>query len=193
MFKLLTYRTTFEKAASGRIGLPSNVLVDGLIVREKAELPRIWTGTIVAYPKQYGPFSDNAVFNDPRTGIRHVLETKMLKGERGVALVLESGAYDVNIERGERIYAPKSKPIISIAFPQENGWCDMDESTALPIMGGKSRRFIWRLPSEAVLPVVRESGHTGWARFDIFLNQRPSLQLHSLAEHPGILPMSRAG
>jgi len=164
----------FEYARSKKTALRSNRHADRLLVEGKAELLRFWTGTVVAYPAPGGPFGDNIVFFDQKSRQMYVLDTHALKGERRGALVLEPGTYELVQTKAERIFRPKAAPLILPAFPQENGWFNVDEATLLPVLGHGKKRFLWRLPDEAVLPVAREHGHRGWARYDIFLNQKPS-------------------
>jgi hypothetical protein len=174
------FDNAFESARSRKTALIPNRFADRLIVEGKAELPRFWTGTVVAYPAPGMPFGDNAVFYDQKARLRYVLDTHAIKGERGVALVLEPGTYELVPNRAERIFRPKAAPMILPAFPQESGWFNVDEATLLPVLGHGKARFLWRLPSEAVLPAAREHGHRGWARFDIFLNQKPSSKFGAL-------------
>lgn len=170
----------YESARMKKTSLISNRFADRLIVEGKAELPRFWTGTIVAYPAPGAPFADNTVFFDQKARQRYVLDTHAIKGERGVALVLEPGTYELVQDKAERIFRPKSSPLVLPAFPQESGWFNIDEATFLPVLGHGKIRFLWRLPAEAVLPVAREHGHLGWARYDIFLNQKPSSKFGAL-------------
>ncbi len=178
MSSLITPGAAFESAlASARAkksNLVSNKFADRLLVEGRAELPRIWTGTIVAYPAPGAPFGDNIILFDNRSRLRYVLETRAIKGERGAALVLEPGAYEISGKRGERMFVPKTAPIILPGFPQESGWYNVDSETLLPVLGHGKIRYLWRFSSEAVVAAVREHGSGGWAKFDIFLNQKPS-------------------
>lgn len=170
--------STFDAFMKGRKTPPiSNKLADRLLVEGNASMPRIWTGTVVAYPRQGAAFGRNLEFRDSRTGIAYVLETGWLRGERGAAIVLESGSYRLKADGGFQVFVPLERPLALAAFPQESGWCSMDPATALPMGGPGRERFLWRFEGDAIVAAARESGRTGWARNDIFLNQRPSNRL----------------
>ncbi len=177
-----SFDDAFSAARAKRTPLVRNKLADRVILEEKAELPRFWTGTVVAYPAPDCPFGETITFLDRIRRLRYILETGRLRGERGVALVLESGTYDLLGKGNDRIYIPNRPPIILPGFPKENGWFGMDEATALPVYGPRSMRFLWRIGGEAVLPVARERNRTGWAASDIFLNQRPSARFASFSQ-----------
>ena len=183
---LLTSPASFDDAHDGasakRTPLVRNKLADRIILEEKAELPRFWTGTVVAYPAPDCPIGESITFLDRIRRLRYMLETGALRGERGIALVLESGTYDLLGKGNDRIFIPNRQPIILPGFPKENGWYGMDETTALPVYGPRSTRFLWRMSGEAVLPVARERSRTGWAASDIFLNQRPSARFASFSQ-----------
>ncbi|MEW6722877.1 MAG: hypothetical protein AB1324_06455 [Candidatus Micrarchaeota archaeon] len=170
--------STFDAFMKGRKTPPiSNKLADRLLVEGKASLPRIWTGTVVAYPKQGAAFGNKLEFRDSRTGMTYVLETGWLKGERGAAIVLESGSYRLKEDGGFQVFIPTARPSALPAFPQESGWCSMDPETALPMLGSAKERYLWRFEGDSIVAAARESGRTGWARTDVFLNQRPSNRL----------------
>lgn len=180
----VAFENALMHARSKKTALISNVLADRLIVEGRAGLPRFWTGTLVAYPAPGAPFLDWTVFYDQKSRLRYLLETQYIKGERGVALVLEPGAYDLVAKGAERHIVPNAPPLILPAFPQSSGWHDADKATLLPTLGLGKRRYLWRLDAEAVLPVVRENGHGGWAKSDVFLNHRPSSRLLALFQGP---------
>ncbi|MFH0885297.1 MAG: hypothetical protein V1861_06315 [Candidatus Micrarchaeota archaeon] len=183
---LLTSPAAFDDVFSGaranRTSLVRNKLADRIILEGKAELPRFWTGTVVAYPAPDCPFGESITFLDRIRRLRYILETSSLRGERGIALVLEPGTYDLFGKGTDRIYVPNRPPIILSGFPLENGWHGMDMETALPVRGTRAMRYLWRLSGEAIVPVARERGKNGWAASDIFLNQRPSARLAAFSQ-----------
>lgn len=172
----------FRASQSNCRRLLSSRLADRVLVDEGREVPRSWTGTIVAYPAPNGPFGDTVSLWDGRLRMRIVLDTSALKGERGVALVLDPGTYDIVRDNGPHMVIPREPPLIVPAFPQENGWYSLDERSGLPVFGTGKKRFLWRHSSEAVVAAAREHGHGGWARLDVFLNQKPSAKLASLLD-----------
>jgi len=177
-----TFDDAFSAARAKRTPMVRNKLADRVILEDKAELPRFWTGTVVAYPAPDCPLGETITFIDRVRHRRYILETGALRGERGVALVLEPGAYDIFENGGDRIFVPGKPPLILSGFPKENGWYGMDEATALPVYGLRAMRFLWRMGGEAVLPVARERSKSGWAASDIFLNQRPSARFASFSQ-----------
>jgi hypothetical protein len=186
MIKSITPGAAFDDAfaasRSRKTNLIRNKFADRIILEEKAELPRFWTGTVVAYPAPDCPIGESITFLDRIRRLRYILETSALRGERGIALVLESGTYDLLGKGNDRFYLPHREPLILSGFPKENGWYGMDEATALPVHGSRALRYLWRMSGEAVLPVARERNRTGWAASDIFLNQRPSARFAAFSQ-----------
>ncbi len=170
---------------SGR-RLLSNLFADRLLVEGGLRTPRIWTGTIAAYPAPGCPLGATLSMRDNVSRLRLSLECGALKGERGIALVLEPGTYRIIRHNGELFISPNSQPIILPAFPQESGWHALDPATGIPQLGRGERRFLWRLPSEAVVPAAREHGANGWAVRDVFLNQRLSARLSAITEQEAL-------
>ena len=176
--------SAFDQAlAQGHVrstALVKNKLAGRVLAEAKAELPRVWTGTVVAYPGAGAAFGDSLVMLDMSGRSRFVLDTKFVKGERGAAIVLESGTYELKGTNGERVYMPKSPPTLLPGFPQEDGWFDADAETGIAVRGPNKRLYLWRLPTDTIVAVARECGGNGWAKSDLFLNQKPSSRLHPL-------------
>ncbi|MCI0503700.1 hypothetical protein L0Y65_03230 [Candidatus Micrarchaeota archaeon] len=181
---LSTPGAAFEQAlAAGRsrkTTLIQNKLAGRVLHDGREGMPRIWTGTVVAFPAPGAPFGDTTTYLDRISRLRYILDTRRIKGERGAALVLEAGTYGLACINGERIYQPAAPPLILPAFPQSGGWFDEDQATGLPVLGMRGKLFLWRTMEEAILPVARDWGASGWAKRDIFLNQRPSSRLHAV-------------
>ena len=83
----------------------------------------VWTGTIVAHPRANGEIGDTIVYTDPKTGDRYILDTRNFKGEKGIALVLETGKYNIEQERRpsnrfDYVFLPKSEIWVVPNFPQ---------------------------------------------------------------------------
>ncbi|MEW6036521.1 MAG: hypothetical protein AB1529_07965 [Candidatus Micrarchaeota archaeon] len=171
-----TTKATFEETLRSGKAL-SHRLADEVIVERRMGTPRIWTGTVVAYPAAEAAFGDSLEFRDSRTGVIYTLDTRRMKGERCAALVLEAGTYALVDERGFKAYVPRIQPSVLAPFPQESGWYDVDAATRLPVRGTSRLRYLWRLEGPAIVAAARESSGTGWAKYDVFLNQRPSERL----------------
>jgi hypothetical protein len=171
------FTDAYAKGAAMSTTLVRNKLAQRVMAEGKIELPRVWTGTVVAYPGVGAAFGDSLAMLDRYGRLRFVLDTMFVKGERGAAIVLEAGTYDIQGSNGERVFVPKSRPSLMGGFPQEDGWFDEDRESGLPVLGTARRLYLWRLPAGGIVPVARERGGNEWAMSDVFLNQRPSSRL----------------
>ena len=157
--------------------LLSNVLAGKVLSEDAIVTGKFWTGTIVAYPAPGRGFGESILLNGSRTAMPLIFDSSFLKGERGSALVMEPGTYDIVPNGHGLLVRPNERPIIVPAFPQEDGWGVADERTGITVKSGKGpRSYLWRFPHEAVVAVVRDLS-SEWAIRDIFLNQKPHMPL----------------
>lgn len=178
-----TFDGACSYAQSRKWPLMANRLADRVIHETNEKFPRFWTGTLVAYPAPDCPLGEFVTYIDRTRRFRYLLATGIMRGERGVALVLEPGEYSIKGTGNDRLILPNKPPLVLSGFPKESGWFDMDAETRIPVMGTRRARYLWRLDNEAVLPIVRESGEDRWAAADVFLNQKPSALLALITMH----------
>jgi hypothetical protein len=78
----------------------------------------LWTGTLVAYPECNKAFG--VIIDLIDGGFRYWMDTDFVAGRSGIALVLESGTYDIHDETRIKVIVPHIPPA-QVDFPQGNG------------------------------------------------------------------------
>ncbi len=115
-----------------------------------------WTETVVAYPGPKKPFGDAVEWNDHRTGTRYHVDTKEVKGQKGIALAFEG--CDIITDGATLIFAPKAELIIIGPFPQESGFYAFSPPLMLPYEDGTEHQ-----PSAPMTRHLTRDNNNGWA------------------------------
>jgi hypothetical protein len=114
----------------------------------------VWTRSIVAYPDPDAPFGKYVEYEDVR-GLRSVVATGDFRGERGMAIVIDS--YALREDSG-RIVVEQEGPLKALAeFPQKDQHSRLfgsDPETALPVLSGSGKIALWRNMRASIVPAV---------------------------------------
>jgi hypothetical protein len=142
---------------------------------------KFWTGTIVAYPKSRCRFTHAVqLVNRPHI---FVLDTQDYVEDRNIALAFQD--FRLREEGREIHYIPGNITVVE-NFPQESGWCSLDEN-GVPTVDGRGHVYLYRWDDARVGPMVI----SGQQSPEFFLQHRPSERFTAvLAENDFAAPRS---
>jgi len=133
---------------------------------------KMWSGTVVASPGLNESFpriieyvvdvsKDDVGYLDKKSDEHHpesrryTLDTSDFKGEKGIALVLQPGTYDIIEDGADRVFIPTSEIIVVEKFVQsKKGKAGIDEQTGIPIDNGEELIRFGRETRDFVFPVA---------------------------------------
>ncbi|MCX6768983.1 MAG: hypothetical protein NTY83_04060, partial [Candidatus Micrarchaeota archaeon] len=152
------------------------------LVAKKRGLPAR-SGTILAHPAENSAFPHFLEFTDRQTGKKICLDTKQYANQRGIALVLEPGAYTFKFDGNRMLILPSTDPITIPDFPQFPGWYPYHKDTGVPVVSGgivdpsgpRPERFLQRTPDAWIGMPARSINGGNYEEKYIYTFARPSL------------------
>ncbi len=175
------------KLAEGKGGLPSNVLLDDILMRSDRanELKKLreadyfpaWAREVLVYPEKNGVFKKGKDIVDAYkdgAGRQWIFPCSSIPieaiGKKGAALFVDP--LNVEVTGSKVIVTAEPETVIVLnEFLQTAGWGKVDKKTKVPLNYAKvddlpsdPQRYLWRIDGQGVRPLVRYVGDFDYYR-----------------------------